>query len=268
MKALFLTAGLGTRLQPYTLKYPKPVIPFLGLPLYLHAFDFLSRGVTLSQVIFNAHYHPDQLIQFIDQHQHLLLPVKYSISDERKQIMDSGGAIQRLQPELINEEHFWVMNGDECILPVLDQVGYLQSMLKQHQDTKALATLLVTSHPQVGKGYGGAWTDVNYQIQCFSKQEQAHLQGWHYVGVMLLSSQIFKYFKNPEQPSNILYETLTQAINQGERVQVYSQPVSWFETGVLELFKKNTLNLKNKPDARMESRLSRYPQFAEVINIV
>lgn len=265
MKALFLTAGLGTRLQPYTLKNPKPIIPFLGLPLYLHAFDFLSQGTTIIQALFNTHYHPDQLIQFINTNASLLKPASHLISDERQQIMDSGGAIQLLQAILQSEESFWVMNGDECILPWSEQPGYLDEMLQNHQKSNALATLLVMSHPQVGKSYGGAWADDKHQIKCFSKQEQIGLQGWHYVGVMLLSSKIFKYFTEPVKPSNILYDILTVAIKQGERVQVYPQQMSWFETGVLEQFNKNTLELTKIPNIKMQQRLKRYPKFDDII---
>jgi len=34
MKAMVLCAGLGTRLRPFTERWPKPAMPFLGQPLF------------------------------------------------------------------------------------------------------------------------------------------------------------------------------------------------------------------------------------------
>lgn len=266
MKALFLTAGLGTRLKPYTLQYPKPLIPFLGLPLYLHAYDFLTQGgVNCSSLIFNVHHHADVLIDFITSQQHLLAPAKTQISDERAQIMDSGGAIQLLQEELGDETNFWVMNGDECLLASSQKDNYLQEIILKQKESQALATLLVTHNPLVGQGYGGAWCKENHQVVRFSKQPQAGLIGWHYVGVMLLSRRVFNYFGSDIKPSNILYDILTTAIQKGEKVQVVPQEISWFETGILEQFISNSQQLTQQPDSRMQQRLARYPRFSDII---
>ena len=40
---MVLCAGLGTRLRPLTLKWPKPAMPLLGQPLFRYALATLKR---------------------------------------------------------------------------------------------------------------------------------------------------------------------------------------------------------------------------------
>ena len=47
MRAMVLCAGLGTRLRPLTLRWPKPAIPLLGAPLLrYHLAALEAAGVT------------------------------------------------------------------------------------------------------------------------------------------------------------------------------------------------------------------------------
>ena len=55
MKAMILAAGLGTRLQPLTLKTPKPLLPVANKPVIDRSLEYLKHfGVT--HVIVNAHH--------------------------------------------------------------------------------------------------------------------------------------------------------------------------------------------------------------------
>ncbi|MFQ5940656.1 MAG: NDP-sugar synthase [Nitrososphaerales archaeon] len=44
MKAVILAGGLGTRLQPYTLFMPKPMLPLGNKPLLEHIITWLGRN--------------------------------------------------------------------------------------------------------------------------------------------------------------------------------------------------------------------------------
>ena len=284
MKALFLAAGLGTRLRPYTNTMAKPQIPFLGLPLFFHAFDFLNQSLLahpassstaflspsessapLKKIWVNAHHLGAQWIQFLENQQTLLSPTRVQVSDETAELLDSAGAIQKLAPALQTEPEFWVMNADECLFSMESDFS-LKPMIKQHQEQQALATLLVTQNPLVGSQYGGLWTQPgSLAVQSISKASVPTLQGWHYVGLMLLSSKVFSFLTPPLQARNILYDILLPALQQGERVQIYPASLTWLETGILDAFQRNEAQLSKIMPTPMLNRLQRYPEFPALV---
>lgn len=270
MKVLCLAAGLGTRLRPYTEQVPKPMIPFLGLPLFLHALDFLVQATEVTAGVVNLHHRPDQMRNFVNTYGPLLGISKWDFSDESGLLLDSGGAIHKAQVHFEAEPHFWVVNADEFLLPTEASFN-LAPMIQAHLSSQAMATLLVTQHSGVGVTHGGAWANLDGQIQCFSKKSVPGLVGWHYVGVMLLSSRIYTCFSGKPQPTNLLYSTLTQAIDDGGRVQIYPADLLWRETGVLADFIKASNDLKSLQHLQkgvgqsLNSRLARLPKFPNLI---
>ncbi|MBI3396658.1 MAG: nucleotidyltransferase family protein, partial [Spirochaetia bacterium] len=65
MRALLLSAGLGTRLRPITNGIPKCLVPINGVPLLGYWFDLLiPAGV--KPLLVNLHYFPDQVLDFIN----------------------------------------------------------------------------------------------------------------------------------------------------------------------------------------------------------
>ena len=51
------------------------------------------------------------------------------------------------------------------------------------------------------------------------------------LGAMLLEEDVFDYFKPEIDDENILYETLTKAMQAGEKVHAFETKAEWFETG-------------------------------------
>lgn len=63
MKALLLSAGLGTRLRPLTDRIPKCLVPIHGKPLLAYWLDLLLPN-GISDVLINTHYLPQQVEAF------------------------------------------------------------------------------------------------------------------------------------------------------------------------------------------------------------
>ncbi len=60
MRGLILSAGLGERLRPITLKKAKPAVEFLNIPMLGFPYYWLST-LGLSQLTLNTHYLPDSV---------------------------------------------------------------------------------------------------------------------------------------------------------------------------------------------------------------
>src|SRR5262249_7808250 len=102
-KAMVLAAGLGVRMRPLTDKMPKPLVPVAGQPLLDHVLDKLAvAGV--GEAVVNVHYLPDQIIE----HTRLRKKPRVIISDERNQVLGTGGAVVKALPILGNAPFFHV----------------------------------------------------------------------------------------------------------------------------------------------------------------
>ena len=86
---MILAAGLGKRMQPITLKTPKPLIQIGNKNLLERAIELLiNHGI--EEIAINAHHLPDQIKDFINSKKY---SAKITISDERNKLLDTGGGI-------------------------------------------------------------------------------------------------------------------------------------------------------------------------------
>jgi mannose-1-phosphate guanylyltransferase len=224
MNVMLLTAGFGTRLSPYTDKEPKPAIPFMTVPMA--AFPLmLIEDIEIKNLVYNTHHLPEKIVSLF---QRIKWPCKRLVGLHEKSILGSGGGVANAEKYLVGKGSFLVLNGDEVILP--NQLGVAKELVAYHRWHGGIATLLTTDHPEVGTRFGGAWCEGD-QVKAFSKAPISGLMGRHFLGVMVLSDRIFNYFKSPICEENILYETLTKAMQNKEQVFSYNCDCQWFETG-------------------------------------
>ena len=87
-KAMVLAAGFGLRMRPLTLNLPKPLVPVAGAALLDHVLDKLAEA-SVTDAIVNVHYLPDMIID----HTASRMTPKVTISDERDQVLGTGGAV-------------------------------------------------------------------------------------------------------------------------------------------------------------------------------
>lgn len=97
---MILAAGLGQRMRPLTDDRPKPLIPVSGKPLIDYTLDAI-QAAGLREVSVNIHYLGDQVIDH--------LAGRANISDERAELLDSGGGVKKMIGE---PGDFFVFNSD------------------------------------------------------------------------------------------------------------------------------------------------------------
>ncbi|MBA4049356.1 MAG: mannose-1-phosphate guanylyltransferase [Sphingomonas sp.] len=105
--AMVMAAGLGKRMRPLTATRPKPLVEVAGKPLIDHVFDRLcAAGV--KRAVVNVHYLADALEAHLARRS---CGIDIAISDERAQLMETGGGLVQARA-LIGDEPFLTVNSD------------------------------------------------------------------------------------------------------------------------------------------------------------
>lgn len=224
MRGLILSAGLGERLRPFTLKRAKPAIEFLNIPMLGFPYFWLNT-LKLKQISFNTHYLPDSIRHAAMHVVDPAIPMHFS---HEETILGSGGGIG-FAKHLLEGDHFAVANGDGVIL--CEHMDTIEQMFAFHVRKNALATLLVCPLEGVGTKLPGVWMDNTGEVVNFGKTaKKNYTECLHYASYMIFSKRIWEYI--PEGSSNILYDILEPQIAHGEKVFGFRvDNMRWFETG-------------------------------------
>ena len=91
-QAMIFAAGLGTRLKPLTDTMPKALVSVGGEPLLRHVVLRLKEA-GFERIVVNVHHFADQIVDYLRANQHFGLDIR--ISDEREQLLDTGGGIRK-----------------------------------------------------------------------------------------------------------------------------------------------------------------------------
>jgi N-acetyl-alpha-D-muramate 1-phosphate uridylyltransferase len=134
MKALLLSAGLGTRLKPFTDKHPKALAPVHGRSLLEWNIRNLQR-FGIFDIVVNVHHFASQIINTL--HQENGFGSRFEISDESDAVLETGGGLKKAAPFFNQEQNLLVMNVD--MLTNAD----IGKMISQHKQSDRLATLAV-----------------------------------------------------------------------------------------------------------------------------
>ena len=103
---MILAAGLGKRMQPLTLKTPKPLLEINNISLLERSINLLvSHGV--KEISVNVHYLSDKIQSFINRKK---FQVKITISNEEN-LLDTGGGVLKGTQNFGNNP-FFVINPD------------------------------------------------------------------------------------------------------------------------------------------------------------
>lgn len=111
MKAMIFAAGLGTRLKPLTDTMPKALVPIAGKPLIQHVSEKLSAA-GFADLVVNVHHFADMLEFWCHAAQLQTDAFTFSISDERSELLETGGGIKHARPLLEDADRFLIHNVD------------------------------------------------------------------------------------------------------------------------------------------------------------
>lgn len=137
MKAMVLAAGEGTRLRPFTLTTPKPMLPICGHPTLEWIFAWL-RFHGIAEIVVNLCHQPDSVPAYFGDGSDYGIHLTFSMEQT---ILGTAGALKRV--EHLFRETFVVVYGD--VLSDMD----LGRLIRFHQscDPTPHVTLTLDQRP-------------------------------------------------------------------------------------------------------------------------
>lgn len=202
-RAMVLAAGFGQRMRPLTLAKPKPLVEVAGRPLIDYGYERL-RAAGVERAIVNVHY----LAAQIEAWAALQRNPPVVISDERGEILDTGGGVLRALP-LLGEEPFFVINSDSFWVergePALDR-------LRAAWDDGLMDCLLLLSPLERTVGYDGRGDFVRGEDGRLTRRGKAEGAPLAYIGGYLVAPRLFEGAPHGAFSMNLLWD---RAIAQG-----------------------------------------------------
>ena len=105
--ALILCAGYGKRLNPLTLKTPKPLLKLNNISLLENTINFIN-DFGIKNILINTYYLKEQIEEFINKKN---FNCKINLIEDGNSILDTGGGILNLIKKS-ESENFFVFNPD------------------------------------------------------------------------------------------------------------------------------------------------------------
>lgn len=134
MEGFILAAGLGSRLRPLTDHLPKALVEVKGTPILQIAIERLEQA-GINHIVINVHHFADMIAEFLSSR---FWKARIDISDERSQLLDTGGALKHAAPLFDGSSPIVVHNVD-----ILSDIN-LTKAVDQHLQQHNLATLCVS----------------------------------------------------------------------------------------------------------------------------
>lgn len=220
-KAMVMGAGHGTRMAPLTDDRPKPLVPFMGKPLIDHVLARLDAA-GVEEVIVNVHAHADLL----EAHLRKASSPKITISDERAELLDTGGGVKKARP-LLGDDPIFTFNSDSVWIE--GRRPTLTRMMEMWDPERMDALLMIASATNtIGEVRRGDFT-MDPDASLVRRQEQT-VAPFMYAGVQIINPALFD--EGPEGPfsTNLMWD------NAMERDRLYGlrMEATWMHVGTPE----------------------------------
>jgi N-acetyl-alpha-D-muramate 1-phosphate uridylyltransferase len=181
-KAMVLAAGLGVRMRPLTDTMPKPLVQVAGRALLDHVLDKLANA-GVSEAVVNVHHLPDQIIA----HTAARIRPRVIISDERDQVLGTGGGVVKALP-LLGQAPFFHVNADTLWI---DGVRPNLARLAEAFDSARMDILLLMAPTTSSIGYSGLGDYAMLPDGALRRRREHQVVPFVYAGAAILSPALF-----------------------------------------------------------------------------
>jgi MurNAc alpha-1-phosphate uridylyltransferase len=180
---MVLAAGLGTRMRQNSKDKPKPLVMVEKRALIDHVLDRIADAGVATAVV-NIHHFADLL----EAHLKERTRPRVAISDERKQLLGTGGGIARALP-LLGNAPFLLVNSD--VLWIERSTANLVRLARFFDRSRMDAALLLAATADA-RGYDGRG---DYSLEpggVLRRRPERGAAPYVYMGVSILSPALFE----------------------------------------------------------------------------
>ena len=181
--ALILCAGLGKRLNPLTLKTPKPLLELDNITILERCINVILK-LGVKKIFLNTFHLGNQIFEFIKKKN---FPIDIQIIEDGKEILDTGGGILNMI-ENSDENDFIIFNPD-----TLWHKEYIREITKMTNFyfLNKLDNILLSANKQLSfdKNLKG---DFNLKNNLLKKNDN---KNFIYIGCQILSRSLFEKYK-------------------------------------------------------------------------
>jgi len=234
MKAMILSAGLGTRLRPLTDVVPKPMVQLAGSPCLKYTAKLLNKHGVLESAV-NLHYKPEIIKAYLGNGSKFGLIVEYSMEDK---LMGTAGGFKKLQIFFENDTTL-IISGDA--LTDID----IQDFYRFHKKKGTIATLALkgVTNPS---NYGVVKLNRDSVIEIFQEKPSPGeaVSSLANTGIYLFEPEILDYIP-PDSYYDFGKDLFPLLINEKIDIAGYMMEGYWCDIGDLEIYKEANYDLLN-----------------------
>ncbi|MGB5950344.1 MAG: nucleotidyltransferase family protein [Parvibaculum sp.] len=220
-RAMVMAAGKGTRMRPLTDTMPKPLVPFMGVPLIDHVLDRLEEA-GIEEAIVNVHRFADQ----VEAHLAGRRSPRIVISDERERLLDTGGGAKQAL-HLLGEDPIVTFNSDSVWVEGLGSnlPGLLSAFDPERMDALLMIADAVRTIGYVGRG--------DFQMDGLgrlTRRGPSETVPFMFAGVQVIKPQLFAEGPDGAFSTNLIWDRLIEA------GRLFGQRMSgtWMHVGTAE----------------------------------
>ncbi|MEO9132816.1 MAG: nucleotidyltransferase family protein [Sphingomonas sp.] len=225
--AMVMAAGLGKRMRPLTATRPKPLVEVAGKALIDHVFNRL-RSAGVKRAVVNVHYLADALEAHL---KHRVKDIEILVSDERKQLMETGGGIVQAR-DLIGDKPFLVVNSDNLWVDGPSDAIRLLGARWDDATMDALLLLVPLSRAYNHGGQGDFHLAPDGRIT--KRRQPGRPAPFVYTGIQILSPRVIADWPEGAFSTNLFWD---RAIAAGRAYGLVHQGL-WFDVGTPEAIGK------------------------------
>lgn len=217
--AMLMAAGLGKRMRPLTAATPKPMVRVLGKPLIDRALDRVAEA-GIAKAVANVHYLGDT----IEAHVASRAAPKVVISDERDELLETGGGMVKAKDAGLLPDPFFSCNADSIWL---DGPRNAFADLSAAWDPDRMdAVLLLVTHARAFNfdGTGDFYMDGAGRL---SRKKPGRIAPFIFTGIQLVSHRLLRDAPDGKFSTNVLWD---RAISEGRLFGVAFTGL-WYEVG-------------------------------------
>ena len=197
---IILAAGLGKRMQPLTLKKPKPLLEIRGKTLLERAIELLiNHGV--EELSINIHHLGDQIEKYISKQK---FKANIKISNEEQQLLDTGGGVKK-GTQRFKDNPFFVINPDT--LWTEKYLEEIRTLEKIYFKEKTPCLLLVNKELSIDKSFKG---DFNLKNKIITKDEKNQ---YIFTGLQIISRDNLDFISRKVFSMNEVWNNLIDKKN-------------------------------------------------------